>query len=99
MPAITRQADASSAVAPNFAVGGHETILLVEDEESLRQSLATGLRLMGYRVLLAGNGPDAMLLWQAHGSGIDLLFTDMVMPGGMTGLELAGALQADNPGL
>jgi DNA-binding NtrC family response regulator len=61
----------------------------VEDETNLRRLVAQGLRLLGYQVLEAENGLTAMKLWQEHSQCIDLLFTDMVMPEGMTGLGLA----------
>jgi CheY-like chemotaxis protein len=70
-------------------IRGHETILLVEDDASLRRLVTQGLRQMGYIVLEADNGRTAMNLWQEHGQQIDLLFSDMVMPEGMTGLDLA----------
>lgn len=55
--------------------------------------------MLGYRVHEATNGQEAMTLWQTHGPQVDLLLTDMVMPEGMTGLELAERLQALKPGL
>jgi PAS domain S-box-containing protein len=78
---------------------GKETILLVEDEAKVRQTVGQTLRLLGYRVYEAANGQEAMVLWQAHGVKVDLLLTDMVMPEGMTGLELTERLQALKPGL
>ena len=74
-------------------IRGHETILLVEDEAILRQLMAQGLRLLGYRVLEADNGQTAMKLWQENSQQIDLLFSDMVMPEGMTGVDLAEMLK------
>ena len=79
--------------------GGQETILLVEDELSLRHLVAHTLRVLGYKVYEAVNGVEAMILWQIHGSQVDLLFTDMVMPEGMTGLELVEQLRSLKPGL
>jgi len=67
---------------------GKETILLVDDEESVREMVALGLQIYGYRVLEAGDGPEAILVWDQHAGEIDLLFTDMQMPGGMTGMDL-----------
>jgi PAS domain S-box-containing protein len=80
-------------------IRGHETILLVEDETILRQLVAKGLRLQGYHVLEADNGQAAMKLWQEHSQQIDLLFSDMRMPNGMSGLDLAEKLRADKPNL
>lgn len=77
---------------------GSETILLVEDEESVR-SLATGvLRRSGYTVLDADCGEEALRLVRTAGQRIDLLVTDVVMPR-MSGREVADALLADAPSL
>ncbi len=78
---------------------GGETILLVEDDPRVRLTTGQFLRLLGYRVYDAANGHDALKLWELHGTMVDLLFTDMIMPEGMTGLELANRLQALKPGL
>jgi CheY-like chemotaxis protein len=77
---------------------GRETLLVVEDEESLRKLLVHSLQRLGYRVIAAANGPEALRLWQEHRREIDLLLTDMVMPKGMSGLELAARIQAERPG-
>lgn len=79
--------------------GGKETILLVEDDPTVRMLVGQSLRKLGYTIHEAANGKEAMVLWQDFGSSIDLLFTDMVMPEGMTGLELVERLQAMKPGL
>jgi len=76
-----------------------QTILIVEDEVSLREMAAKILRRLGYQTLTAADGPEALQLWPAHRGKIDLLFTDMVMPGGLTGKELAERLLHDQPGL
>jgi PAS domain S-box-containing protein len=78
---------------------GHETILLVEDDASLRVPVARNLQKLGYRVLQAAHGPAALKVWQAHAGQIDLLFSDMVMPEGLTGLDLAEKLRAEKPSL
>jgi nitrogen-specific signal transduction histidine kinase len=78
---------------------GHETILLVEDERNLRQLVAKCLAVLGYRVLEADNGQTAMKLWRESGKQTDLLLSDIVMPEGMTGLELAEKLRKENPNL
>jgi CheY-like chemotaxis protein len=67
---------------------GKEMILLVDDETALRDMVALGLQLHGYRVLEAANGQEAIQAWDDHAGEIDLLFTDMRMPGGMTGMDL-----------
>jgi two-component system cell cycle sensor histidine kinase/response regulator CckA len=78
---------------------GGETILLVEDDPRVRLTTGQFLRLLGYRVYDAANGHEALKLWELHGANVDLLFTDMIMPEGLTGLELAEQLQRRKPGL
>jgi PAS domain S-box-containing protein len=76
---------------------GTETILLVEDDPALRDMAGTLLRRLGYTVLAAANGIEALSLKQLHGIGqIDLLFTDVVMPH-MSGKELADRVRALHP--
>jgi GAF domain-containing protein/anti-sigma regulatory factor (Ser/Thr protein kinase) len=72
-------------------------ILLVDDEEEVRNALAEMLASRGHRVLTAGGGAEALRRLEED-SGVDLLLTDLVMPG-MTGWELAGAASARRPGL
>ncbi len=79
--------------------GGTEKILLVEDESSLRALTKIMLRRHGYEVVEAGSGREAERLWTAAGGDFDLLLTDMVMPDGLTGRELAEKLQAQKPSL
>jgi len=79
--------------------GGKETILLVEDDPALRRMLHSSLTRLGYRVLDAANGIEALALLRQHGSEIRLALTDMVMPGGMTGIELGARLLKENPKL
>ena len=79
--------------------GGTETILLAEDEPSVRAVTRRLLEHCGYRVLEAANGAEALQVWQQHPASVALLLTDIVMPGGMTGLQLARRLQVDNPNL
>jgi CheY-like chemotaxis protein len=79
--------------------GGKETILLAEDEVALRAVVRTALSRLGYRVLEAANGPAALAVWQQHRDEIHLLLTDLVMPGEMSGKELAGQLLQQNPKL
>lgn len=79
--------------------GGTETILLVEDDPAVRVLTRTTLQRHGYRVLEAADGITALELWQTHRDAVALLLTDMVMPGGLNGRELARQLRADRPEL
>jgi PAS domain S-box-containing protein len=79
--------------------GGKETLLVVEDDRGVRRLLVQMLRAFGYHVHEAGTGREALSIWQSHGSAVDLVLTDMVMPEGMTGLELIEQLRALKPGL
>ena len=77
---------------------GSETVLLTEDEQDVREIARQFLESGGYRVIEAKNGAEAMRLAAEHRGEIQLLVTDMVMPG-MTGQELAVRLQAEHAGL
>ena len=86
--------DISATVDPVFATngkeypGGAETVLVVEDDADVRETALALLEDLGYRVLAAADGPAALALLQEHRE-VDLLFTDIVMPKGMSGLDLA----------
>ncbi len=77
--------------------GSGEQLLVVEDDEPVRMLACLELRAMGYQVLEAASGADALELLRS-GRRVDLLFTDVVMPG-MSGRELADAARALRPGL
>jgi PAS domain S-box-containing protein len=79
--------------------GGKETILLVEDELVVRELARMVLEDYQYRVLEAGSGVQALKVWEEHKHEIDMLLTDMVMPEGMTGRDLAERLQAEKPSI
>ena len=95
LPATTTELP--PALSP--VLGGNGTLLLVEDEEIVRRPIGTYLRKLGYHVIEAGNGNQAFNLWRQHREKIDLLYTDMVMPEGVTGLELAEKLRGEKPQL
>ena len=86
------------AVRPSPAepVGGTETVLLVEDEDVVRRLARIALAKRGYRVLEAANGAEALLLCEREQRPIEMLITDVVMPG-MTGPELARQLASRRP--
>ncbi len=86
------------AGTPTHAGGTGETILVVEDDEAVRRASAEALREMGYRVLEAGDAMEGVRLIIDRG-GINLLFTDVGLPGGVNGRALAEAARAAQPGL
>jgi two-component system NtrC family sensor kinase len=88
-----------AAVTQPRASGGTETIFLVEDEPSLRGVAARVLRNYGYQVITACSGAEALRVWPEHADKVDLLLTDMVMPEGISGRELAQQLQQAKPAL
>jgi CheY-like chemotaxis protein len=95
-------AAAVSAVATTTAgsgeVRGTETVMVVEDEESIRRMTTHGLRSQGYNVIQAGDGVEALAVLHRHGGTVDLLVTDVVMPR-MDGRALAEAMKVMFPRL
>jgi len=87
------------AIAPAAAVvkGGTETILLVEDEPAVRDMTRLVLERAGYRVVDAANGIEALLAWDKCGAFVDLILTDVVMPEGISGRDLADLVQDKRP--
>ena len=79
--------------------GGGETILVAEDEEALRKLVQNILGRHGYRVLVAENAAEALQVWRSAAGQVDLLLTDLVMPGELSGRELAEHLLRESPGL
>jgi CheY-like chemotaxis protein len=98
LPASTA-APVVATIGPAVAAGGVETILVVEDEPGVRRVAVEGLTRKGYRVLSAGSGVEALRVWEARGPEIDLLFTDLVMPEGIGGQQLAAQLRQHRPDL
>ncbi len=86
-----------AAMAPAIQ-GGHETILVVEDDKLVREYVLTQLRSLGYVTLDAANGAEALAIIAA-GNHFDLLFTDVIMPGAMNGRQLATEVQKSKPEL
>jgi signal transduction histidine kinase/CHASE3 domain sensor protein len=96
LPAASGEADADvPAVAP--AQGAGETILVVEDDALVRNFVIAQLHSLGYRTVAAANGLEALAQVDS-GRPFDLLFTDVVMPGGMTGRQLADEVARRRPG-
>ncbi len=96
---LGRPGAAPPQAAPVASPSGHETLLLVEDKDEVRAVVQGLLARKGYRILAAADGPEALRLWARHRGEIALLFTDVVMPGGINGRELAERLRADRPAL
>ncbi len=94
-PSAPSDAAAKSAASPERP---SELILLVEDQPAVRRLARRVLTRQGYDVLEASDGRAALEILADH-THIDLLFTDVVLPGGMSGVELAAAAEADRPGL
>ena len=100
LPATSKPADAPAAEPVEKEIcGGNEALLLVEDEPELRSLARQILECYGYRIFEARSGAEALKLWPQHAQEIDLLLTDIVMPEGITGWELAGQLRAERPDL
>jgi two-component system, cell cycle sensor histidine kinase and response regulator CckA len=80
-------------------IGGTETLLVVEDETPLLKLMQHILESYGYKVLCCANGRQALDTWREHRERIDLLLTDLILPDGMAGTELARILLASKPEL
>jgi PAS domain S-box-containing protein len=98
---LPRRADPRTVPVPEAGPGGlpdqgHETILLAEDEESVRRLAAMVLERSGYRVIQAGDGRAALDAAAVHDGPIDLLLTDVIMPG-LNGRQLADRFSAVHP--
>jgi signal transduction histidine kinase len=92
MPATPR------AVVPMELPRGSATILVVEDDDDVREVTVAILRDLGYRVLAATDGPDALRVFGENGAKVDLLLVDVVLPGGMKGDEVVRRLAEVRPG-
>jgi len=95
------RADAVEAEAVTAAAserGGSETVLVTEDDDMVRAHVGRMLRDLGYTVIMASNGPEALKIVDS-GAAFDVLLTDVIMPGGMNGRELADAAAVRRPGL
>ena len=102
LPAAEAQAGdypVNSAAQMETAAHGRETILVVEDEVGLLKVLTRVLQRYHYRVLAATSGPEALRVWDEHEGQVDLLLTDMIMPGQMTGNDLVNELKKRKPEL
>jgi signal transduction histidine kinase len=85
--------------SPQPIQGGKETILVTEDENALLELMKDVLGQYSYNILTASSGKEALQVWEQHEGRVDLLLTDIIMPGGMTGRELAAELKKKKPDL
>ncbi|HTZ21409.1 MAG TPA: response regulator [Opitutaceae bacterium] len=105
LPALEEEAAASALGTPAVVATagavhrGHERVLLVEDDPFIRSMLTRFLQREGYRLTAAMDGPSALEAWTAAQGQFDLLITDMVMPNGLSGAQLAERLRIHNPQL
>ena len=98
-PRVEPEAEpAPPPAAPPAALRGDETLLVIEDEPSVRRLLATFLRDAGYKVLDTGHADEALPLAEKYAGGIDMLVTDVVMPG-TSGVDLALRVRQARPGI
>jgi PAS domain S-box-containing protein len=98
LPEHDRVATPKAGAGPRAGPRGKEAILLVEDDGGVRRALSSLLESHGYDVLGADSGAAALAAWETAGRQIDLVVTDLMMPG-MNGRELAAALSARRPEL
>ncbi|PWG65888.1 hypothetical protein DEM34_00480 [Spiribacter halobius] len=97
-PRVNAKAAAEAPPEVEIVAGGHEHILVVEDDDLVREYLSGQLVSLGYRVTSSASGPEALEQLRAR-DDVDLLLTDVVMPGGMNGRELADQALVLRPGL
>jgi len=101
LPRVNKMSGQETVESVQAAImrGGNETILLVEDDVALCASVRKILSQLGYCVLEAVNGIEALKVWEQNRDKIHLLLTDVVMPGNMSGLDLGQRLLKENPKL
>ncbi len=95
---VQKHVEVMREVVENVPAGSF-TILVAEDEQMLRDFVSDALSSFGYRILAAANGRQALEIWAAHRDEIDLLLTDVVMPGFPSGRQLEQQLTAEKPDL
>jgi len=98
-PVSQQTAEKTESVMKTMLRSGRETILVAEDEEALREMVVEVLKVQGYYVLEAVSGSHALEVWEQANRPVDLLLTDLVMPGGVMGSELAERLSRQCPKL
>lgn len=98
LPRTQESGQAAEEGIPETSIPGRETVLVVEDQDEVRNLVEEILRMQGYAVLKASSGDEALRLVRTTRKSVHLLLTDMIMPG-MSGRELAGRMQRIFPGL
>jgi PAS domain S-box-containing protein len=98
LPRVDRNEESTAMADAADAGGGNETVLVAEDDDDVRATTVAMLEGLGYRVLTASNASEAIAIIEA-GTPIDLLFTDVVMPGPLSSPELASRARPAVPGL
>ena len=93
LPAAAAGKGSEDPLALKADRGGAERILVVEDDATLRRMTVRCLSNLGYHVTEAGHGAEALAVWEREGGAFDMLFTDMVMPGELSGLDLCFMLR------
>jgi len=91
--------DGTPVIAAPSTTRGSETVLVVEDELVIREMARDFLNDCGYKTLEAGSGRQALQVWGQHRADIDLLLTDMKMPEGISGMQLAEKMISEQPAL
>ena len=99
LPAVTAVADQDADSSDDDAVTAAGTVLIVEDDPEVLQVAVETLRALGYNVVTAADGPSALAKLRRRDRAIDVLFTDVVMPKGMSGIELARQARELRPDL
>jgi len=99
LPLVEPESETSEPSVAETAQPGTENILLVDDETPVRQLVRMVLERQGYRILEARSGPDALITFDESPTRIDLVLADLMMPGGMSGIELARELRRRDPEL
>ncbi|MCD8526095.1 MAG: response regulator [Alphaproteobacteria bacterium] len=99
LPRVRVEEDALTSAQDATAPSGKETVLVAEDDDHVRHMACTMLERLGYKTLQAKNGNVAMELLKKEHKQIDVVFTDIVMPGGMSGIKLVQQMREYYPGI
>ncbi|RJX24270.1 MAG: response regulator [Desulfobulbus sp.] len=98
LPIVSGDADIQALTTNTSMAGGTETILVVDDDESIRNLILDTLQPLGYNILVASSGSEALELSRSAAVPIDLVLSDVIMPG-MNGRQLVDAFRVEQPGI